>query len=140
MSQLSSYNWFGWHATAPRRLNSPGISKKQLSISALQPLFKVHCSQGNIRRNKIKWEFAVTVSAIHCKMPERKKTQTQHKNPQTFHIVFILVLFFFFIHSKTFWVLTYLTLKDSVWLCYITCYLWNSKEVATPCCRENMLW
>lgn len=80
MSQPSCYNWFSWHATAPRRLNSPGISKEQLPISAPQPLFKMHCSQGNTRSNKIKWEFAATVSAVHCKMPEGKKPTQKTQN------------------------------------------------------------
>lgn len=94
MSQLSCYNWFCCHATAPRRLNSPGISEEQLPVSALQPLLKMHHGQGNTRRNKTKWEFAVTVSALHCKMPERKETTNPHKNPQTFHMVFISIAFF----------------------------------------------
>lgn len=137
MSQPSCYNWFSWHATAPRRLNSPGISKEQLPISAPQPLFKMHCSQGNTRSNKIKWEFAATVSAVHCKMPEGKKpTQKTQNLSYGFHFKW----FFSFIQSKTFWVLTYSTLKDAVWLRYIARHLQNSKEVATPFCRENMLW
>lgn len=77
MSKLSCYNGYSWHVTAPRRLNSPGISKKQLLISALQPLIRMHCSWGNTRRNKIIWVLAIPVSAVHCKMPEgKKKSQT----------------------------------------------------------------
>lgn len=90
--------------------------------------------QVQIKSNKIR-ELAVTVSAVHCKLPEGKQNQTK-----PFRMVFIFIerFFFPFIQSKAFWMLTYLMLKDSVWLHYITRYLQNSKEVATPFCRENV--
>lgn len=127
-----------WHTTVPRRLNTPGISKEQLPILALQPFFSRHNVvreiQVQIKSNKIR-ELAVTVSAVHCKLPEGKQNQTK-----PFRMVFIFIerFFFPFIQSKAFWMLTYLMLKDSVRLHYITRYLQNSKEVATPFCRENV--
>lgn len=99
MSQLSRYHWFCWHAAAPRRWNSPGTGKEQLLISALQPLFEMHCCQGNTRTNKIKWEFAVTVSAIHCKLPERKKKKNQKNQKNPFSYGFHFKSFFFFLYS-----------------------------------------
>lgn len=95
MSELSCYNGYSWHVTAPRRLNSPGISKKQLPISALQPLIRMHCSWGNTRRNKIIWVFAIPVSAVHCKMPEGKK-KSQTDKP---FIWFSFCLSVFFLYS-----------------------------------------
>lgn len=95
MSELSYYNGYSWHVTAPRRLNSPGISKKQLPISALQPLIRMHCSRGNTRRNKIIWVFAIPVSAVHCKMSEGKKKSQTAKS----FIWFSFCLSVFFLYS-----------------------------------------
>lgn len=136
MSQLSCYNWLCWCATAPTRLNSPGISKMQ-PISALQPLFKMHCSQGNTRRNKIKREFAVTVSAVHCEMPEGKKKT--HKKPKTFHMVFILIKCFSPLFSQRHsecWLIRHWRTQYDFAISHAIC----KTELATPFCRENMLW
>lgn len=83
-----------WHTTVPRRLNTPGISKEQLPILALQPFFSRHNVvreiQVQIKSNKIR-ELAVTVSAVHCKLPEGKQNQTK-----PFRMVFIFIERFFF--------------------------------------------
>lgn len=73
---------------------------------------------------------------VNCQKEKKKKPN--QKNPFSYGFHF-KSFFFSFIQSKTFWVLTYLTLKDTIWLHYIACHLQNSKEASILSCRENTL-